>query len=169
MSNTKDEIEIKITQKDKAYLSVILCLICIVAIVCILVPRYYQLHPNPQTPSTNQTETPTNPDTPQSPDQNLQYANLYSTLVINTLKTLGMPYSTLARHLDSQNNLDVVGLQITDPQLWVLEELAFPIHSSLSSYTNNGIAITPSVINNDNNLYSQIVSFSNQLNQIAEQ
>lgn len=170
MKHTKDEIEIKFDKKDRVYLSIILSLICIVAVVSILVPRYYQLNSSSTTPPTlsqgNQSSSTGSSNNSQTSDQNQTYSSLYSTLVINSLKTLGMPYSTLSRHLDSQNNLNVVGLNISEPQLWVLEELAFPIYSTLTTYCNNQTPITIELINQNDTLYSQIVAFSNALNQL---
>ena len=178
MKHTKDEIEINITKKDRIYLSIILSLIFIVAIVCILVPRYYQLQNNQQTnipnnqagnssnSNQNSQDTDSNQDTSTSVNQ--AYKNHYSTLVINSLKTVGMPYSTLANHLDRYNILDVTGLNITTTELANLESLALPIYNALNNYINNGFEITATLINNDNTLYSQIVEFSNALNELPE-
>ena len=169
MNKTKDEIVIKITQKDKIYLSVILCLICVIACVCILAPRYYQLkNQNSTTPPT----LPGDSSASQQPNNsanydNSMYASLYSTSVINSLNSLGMPYSTLSRHLDSHGYLNVIGLQISEAQLWVLEELALPIYTTISSLSTNQTPLTIELINNNNLLYSQIVKFSNELNSIS--
>lgn len=181
MNHTKDEIEIKVTKKDRFYLSIILSLICVVAVVCILVPRYYQLqNQNPSAPTTSDTSqkgdlTDSSENTPsdessgeQTTSINQAYKNYYSTLVINTLKSVGMPYSTLSHHLDTSNILDVAGIGISTAELTNLEYLSQPIYTMLTNYINSGTAITTSLINSDNALYSQIVAFSNALNALAE-
>lgn len=173
MKHTKDEIEITITKKDRVYLSIILSLICVVAIVCILVPRYYQLQNNPTLPPTssqtgNSNNTDTNNSTQTDVSLNNIYQNAYTTLVLNKLKPLGMPYSTLSNYLDSFNILDVVGLNINSSQLDNLEMLSLPIHEAFTDYTNNNIQITTSLINANDQLHSQIVALSNAFTQILQ-
>ncbi len=179
MKHTKDEIEIQVTKKDRIYLSIILSLILVVALVCILVPRYYYLQ-NKDTPaiSANGNLSNDNSTTPEQSSSaqdntngnsiNYLYKNYYSTLVINSLKDLGMPYSTLANHLDSYEILDVLGIGITTSELENLESLALPIYSELQKYIEDNITITADIIDSNNSLHSQIVAFSNTLNQISE-
>ena len=179
MNHTKDEIQISITKKDRIYLSIILLLICIVAIVCILVPRYYELQNNtPTPPSSSETGSggpnnsdPANTDKPsQQPDTsvNTAYQNSYTTFVLNQLKPLGMPYSTLANYLDSFNILDVIGLNINSTQLENLEDLSQPIYETLINYVNNGTQITNALINSNDLLHSQIVTLSNAFTLIVQ-
>lgn len=176
MKHTKDEIEITITKKDRVYLSIILSLICIVAIVCILVPRYYQLQndkpTNPNNSQTGNTHNPNEPNTNNSTQTgvslNSLYQNAYTTIVLNQLKPLGMPYSTLSNHLDSFNILDVVGLNINSSQLDNLETLSLPIYEAFTDYTNNNIQITTELINSNDLLHSQIIALSNAFTQILQ-
>ena len=172
--NTKEEIKINITKKDKVYLSIILSLICVVAVVCVLVPRYFYLQQNTQPPTNNTTNNNSNndsnntaPPTTNNGD-NSQYQDYYSTLVINIVKQAGMPYSTMTKHLDSNNILNVTGIGITQSQLQQLENLAQPIYNTLQEYISNNQPITAQLINSDDDLYTNIFTFSNLLNTIAE-
>ena len=144
-------------------------LICVIALVSILVPRYFKQNPPPTNSNTTQTTPPpsTPPENSQSGNNNTDYANLYSTLSINILKEVGMPYSTLARHLDNNNQLNVAGLNISTEQLSQIESLAQPIYSTLNNYITNGQQITAALIDSDNDLHSQIVALSNMLNNFA--
>lgn len=172
MKHTKDNLEITITKKDRIYLSIILSLICVIALVSILVPRYFKQNPPPNNTDTTQTTpTPSTPDNSHgensSENNNVDYASLYSTLSINILKEVGMPYSTLARHLDNNNYLNVAGLNLSTEQLSQIESLAQPIYSTLNNYITNGQQITAALIDSDNDLHSQIVALSNMLNDFA--
>ena len=177
MKHTKDEVILEISKKDKVYLSIFICLLLITICVCILVPRYYALQNNNSTnqnPPNNTgggTNTPNNPSQPENnnPENvNANYINYYSTQVLNAMKSAGMPYSNFARYLDSYNILDVHGLELSEQELSTLETLAQPIYSAFQNEISAGNTITATLIDSNDDLHSQIITFTNYLNTIAE-
>lgn len=177
MKHTKDEIILEISRKDKIYLSIFICLILITTCVCILVPRYYALKNNnsqPLAPPNNNSgggsSTPNTPTEPSNNPTNINanYANYYSTFVLNNMKTAGMPYSGFARYLDSYNILNVNGYSLTPQELDALEALALPIYLTFDTALSNGNSITAQFIDSNDDLHSQIITFTNYLNLIAE-
>lgn len=151
MHNTKDEVEIKITKKDRIYLSIILSLVCIITLVAILVPRYYQTL-NSNKPDTNasgsQATPPSNPDSETgsnsgnnsednsgtNPDNNAgednfitttDFINCYSTKALNKLIDVNSFYNnSFGKFLDSNNILKVDILNIDQTSFSQLEQYA---------------------------------------------
>lgn len=178
MSNTKDEIEIKITKKDRIYLSIILAIVCIAAVVCILVPRHYILQ---ERNSSNQTNppaasgsptTPTIPSTPSEPEEPTnpddEFIDTYSNKSLKIIVEAGGGYALFAKYQNSEGNIDASKINLSSVNINELESIAQPLYEMFQTHISGGQAITESFINSNNELFNSITAFTNKLNSFAE-
>lgn len=165
----KDQIEIRITTKDKIYLCVIMLLIITVVLVFVYVPRYYKLKfsGSSATSSNNGSSSIQNPSSENTfecdiPIEDLK--NCYTTKVLVLLCKNGNMFSSMKNYLTKDNYLDANLLKLTTAKYSKLEELAEPIFNKINSLPNN--SPTEDDILLDDELTSSIAIFKNTLDNL---
>lgn len=92
----------------------------------------------------------------------------YTIKVMQILKNVGKPYSSSSKYLDSDGKLNYSKLNPSDAELKEIETSAKSLYELLDNYLKQDISITKDLINNNDKLTSEIGSFTDIVNTIAE-
>lgn len=170
----KNEIEIKISTKDKVYLAIILCLIIAVLLVFVYVPRYYKLkYANNSSTSTNTqnsgspNQTPPSSSGNTSPITQAQAQDSYCTKVMVLLADSGDMFKTFKNYLTADNVINTALLGITDYDFLLLENMAKQIYDNLTPIIKDGKVYQADIVLYDQ-LITDINSFKDYLNNCYE-
>lgn len=164
----KNEIIIKISKKDRIYLSIILCIVCICACIAILVPRYYKTKYNNVAGNyTNNNSSQTTPNYNNSNNSNTNYSNSTSVELLNKLINVGEPFSSIASKYVSNGDLNTTLLDVNDNDITTLNTSAETILTLIKNKETT-TTLTVNVIFNDEVLFNKINEFLNTLENLEK-
>jgi hypothetical protein len=160
---TKETIAIRISQKDKIYLSVILCLVCVIAIMAVLVPRYIRQH-------TTIVQTNTVAASDDSEDYSavdFSAAQNYTTGALLRVRAV-KGFASSAKTYLKNNELDTSILNITSDNFEPIEELATDICRRYDILLTAYSTLTAENLAADETLLNEINDFFNMLSAIKK-
>lgn len=102
------------------------------------------------------------------PESAITDSAYYTTKVMQILKDVGKPYSSSSKYLDADGNLNYSKLNPSDSQLKELESSAKLLYNLFDNYRQQGITITIDFIEDCDELISAIGSFTDIVNDVAD-